>query len=197
MRLLVIDNYDSFTWNLVQLFSGFDLEVLVRRNDAVSLRGIAELRPRWICISPGPRDPAHAGISRAVIGRFGPRVPLLGVCLGMQAISEVFGGRTVAAPVPVHGKRHAVFHDGSGIFAGLPSPFYAARYHSLCVSLRPSTRPALQACAHCDDGVIMGLRHASWPIVGVQFHPESFLTEHGAALAANFLALDPGYKRRP
>jgi anthranilate synthase component 2 len=186
MRLLVIDNYDSFTWNLVQLFSGFDLEVIVRRNDAISLSGIAQLQPRWICISPGPRNPAHAGISRAVVARFCRRIPILGVCLGMQAINEVFGGRTVRSPVPVHGKRHAVFHDGTGVFAGLPSPFQAARYHSLCVKIRS---PHLLPCAHTEDGVIMGLRHFSMPVVGVQFHPESFLSEHGAAIAANFLAL--------
>jgi anthranilate synthase component 2 len=193
MRLLVVDNYDSFTWNLVQLFSTFGLDVLVRRNDAISLGGIALLSPRWICIGPGPRDPAHAGISRAVIARFGRTVPILGVCLGMQAINEVFGGRTVRAPIPVHGKRRAVIHDGEGVFAGVPSPFQAARYHSLCVDVRSRD---LHACARSDDGVVMGLRHTRWPIAGVQFHPESFLSEHGARIAANFLSLDPGFKRR-
>ncbi len=192
MRLLVIDNYDSFTWNLVQLFAAFGVEVIVRRNDAVSLGGIDALQPRWICISPGPRDPAHAGISRSVIERFGRRVPILGVCLGMQAINEVFGGRTVQAPLPVHGKRDAVYHDGAGVFAGLPSPFAAARYHSLCVEVRSSE---LVVCAHTADGVVMGLRHAAWPIVGVQFHPESFLSEHGTGIAANFLSLDPEFRR--
>ncbi len=191
MRLLIIDNYDSFTWNLVQLFSGFDLEVIVRRNDAISLGGIASLRPRWLCISPGPRDPAHAGISRAAIRRFGPRIPVLGVCLGMQAINEVFGGRTVPAPVPVHGKRSDVHHDGTGILAGIPSPFAAARYHSLCVSVRS---PELSVNARTEDGVVMALRHGALPIAGVQFHPESFLSEHGRAIAANFLALDPGFR---
>jgi anthranilate synthase component 2 len=194
MRLLVIDNYDSFTWNLVQLFSGFDVEVIVHRNDAVSLRRIAALDPAWICISPGPRDPVHAGISRAVIRRFGSRVPILGVCLGMQAMNEVFGGRTVTAPVPVHGKRHAIWHDGTGLFAGIPSPFQAARYHSLCVQVRSG---ALLACARSEDGVIMGLRHASLPLVGVQFHPESFLSEHGGTIARNFLAMRDGFGRAP
>ena len=192
MRLLVVDNYDSFTWNLVQLFSVLGVEVVVRRNDVVSLREIAGLEPRWICISPGPRDPAHAGVSRAVIREFAPRLPVLGVCLGMQAINEVFGGKTIRAPVPVHGKRHEVLHDGAGIFAGLPSPFAAARYHSLCVSIRS---PALTACAWCKDGVIMGIRHRTLPVFGVQFHPESFLSEHGPALAANFLSLDPAWRR--
>jgi anthranilate synthase component II len=192
MRLLVVDNYDSFTWNLVQLFSVLSVEVIVRRNDSVTLEEIAALDPRWICISPGPRDPAHAGISRAVIREFAPRVPVLGVCLGMQAINEVFGGKTIRAPVPVHGKRHEVVHNGAGIFAGLPSPFSAARYHSLCVSVRS---PALAPCAWCADGVIMGIRHATLPVFGVQFHPESFLSEHGPALAANFLSRDPAWKR--
>ncbi len=193
-RLLVIDNYDSFTWNLVQLFSGFGVDVLVRRNDEIALRDIVTLSPRWICISPGPRDPAHAGISRAVIARFGARVPTLGVCLGMQAINEAFGGRTVPAPLPVHGKGCPVFHDSRGIFAGVPSPFTAARYHSLCVEVRS---PHLHVCARCADGVIMALRHVSWPIAGVQFHPESFMSEHGTRLAANFLSLDPEFRPCP
>jgi anthranilate synthase component 2 len=190
VRLLVIDNYDSFTWNLVQLFAAFAVEVTVRRNDAISLGGVDALHPDWICISPGPRDPDHAGISSAVIRRFSPRVPILGVCLGMQAMNEVFGGRTVRAPVPVHGKRHAVHHDGTGLFAGVPSPFAAARYHSLCVDVRSAE---LTACARAEDGVIMGLRHAARPLVGVQFHPESFLSEHGPRIAANFLAMNPGF----
>lgn len=186
----MIDNYDSFTWNLAQLFAGLGAEVTVRRNDEISLRGIAALQPRWICISPGPRDPRHAGISRAVVARFGARVPILGVCLGMQAINEVFGGRTVPAPVPVHGKRAAVFHDSAGLFAGVPSPFAAARYHSLCVEVRS---PLLRVSARSEDGVVMGLSHASWPVAGVQFHPESFLSEHGTTIALNFLSRDPEF----
>jgi anthranilate synthase component 2 len=185
VRLLLVDNYDSFTWNLAQLFAGLGAEVVVRRNDEVSLREIEAMVPRWICVSPGPRDPAHAGVSRAVVARFGRRgVPLLGVCLGMEAINEVFGGRTVRAPVPVHGKRAAVRHDGEGLFAGVPSPFPAARYHSLCVRLRPGP---LEPCAWSEDGVVMALRHPALPLAGVQFHPESFLTEHGLRLLKNFL----------
>src|SRR5512135_1053336 len=131
MRLVMIDNYDSFTYNLVQLFYEFDLETLVFRHDAISLEGIEALQPRWLCISPGPKAPAQAGISKDVIAHFYQRLPILGVCLGHQAINEVFGGATVRAPVPVHGKQAQVFHQGSGLFAGLPSPFAAARYHSL------------------------------------------------------------------
>ena len=194
MRLLVIDNYDSFTWNLVQLFPGLSVEVAVRRNDAVSLAGVAALRPDWICISPGPRDPSHAGISGAVIRRFSQRIPTLGVCLGMQAMNEVFGGRTVRAPVPVHGKRHAVIHDGTGLFAGVPSPFAAARYHSLCVEVRS---PEILVCARAEDGVVMGMRHAARPLVGVQFHPESFLSEHGPLIARNFLAMNAAFRPAP
>jgi anthranilate synthase component 2 len=186
MRLVMIDNYDSFTYNLVQLFYEFDLEVLVFRHDAVSLPQIDALQPDWICISPGPKAPAQAGISRAVISRFYQEIPILGVCLGHQAINEVFGGATVKAPVPVHGKCHQVFHHGRGIFAGLPSPFAAARYHSLMAS--PHS-PELEVTARTEDGVIMGLSHRRYPLHGVQFHPESFLTEHGHALAENFLRL--------
>jgi anthranilate synthase component 2 len=186
MRLLMIDNYDSFTYNLVQLFYEFDLEVLVFRHDEIDLTGIAELNPRWLCISPGPKAPAQAGISKAAIANFYQRIPILGVCLGHQAINEVFGGTTVRAPVPVHGKRHQVFHTGRGLFKGLPSPLGAARYHSLMA--QPHS-PELEITAKTEDGVIMGLQHRHFPLHGVQFHPESFLTEHGHALAANFLEL--------
>jgi anthranilate synthase component 2 len=186
MRLVMIDNYDSFTYNLVQLFYEFDLEVRVFRHDAVSLEDIAGLRPDWICISPGPKAPAQAGVSKAVIARFYQEIPILGVCLGHQAINEVFGGTTVRAPVPVHGKRHQVLHTGRGIFQGLPSPLAAARYHSL-VADRIS--PELEITAWTEDGVIMGLQHPHFPLHGVQFHPESFLTSHGFELAANFLSL--------
>lgn len=186
MRLVMIDNYDSFTYNLVQLFYEFDLEVLVFRHDAVSLEEIEALKPRWLCISPGPKDPAQAGISKEVIARFHRMIPILGVCLGHQAINEVFGGATVRAPVPVHGKRHQVFHTGQGIFRGLPSPLGAARYHSLMAARIP---PELKVTAWTADGVVMGLSHRQYPLHGVQFHPESFLTSHGRELAANFLAL--------
>jgi anthranilate synthase component 2 len=186
MRLVMIDNYDSFTYNLVQLFYEFSLEVIVRRHDAIDLEGIAALRPQWLCLSPGPKAPAAAGISKAVIARFYRQIPILGVCLGMQAINEVFGGTTVLAPVPVHGKRHLIYHQGQGLFAGLPNPFGAARYHSLMV------RPAggeLVVTARSADGVIMGLSHPRYPLHGVQFHPESFLTEYGYELVGNFLRL--------
>jgi anthranilate synthase component 2 len=188
MRLLMIDNYDSFTYNLVQLFYEFDLEVLFYRHDAISLAEIEVLRPEWICISPGPKAPAQAGISKAVIAHFYQRIPILGVCLGHQAINEVFGGATVQAPVPVHGKQSQVFHQGRGLFSGLPSPFLAARYHSLMAA--PNS-PDLEVTARSDDGVIMGLSHRRYPLHGVQFHPESFLTSHGRDLAANFLGVKP------
>jgi para-aminobenzoate synthetase component II len=184
--LLMIDNYDSFTYNLVQLFYDFDLEVRVFRHDEVTLAEIEALKPRWLCISPGPKAPEQAGISKAVIARFYQTIPILGVCLGHQAINEVFGGATVRAPVPVHGKRSQVFHEGRGLFAGLPSPFPAARYHSLMAALNS---PDLEVTALSDDGVIMGLRHRRYPLHGVQFHPESFLTAHGRDLAANFLRI--------
>ncbi|MFZ5452909.1 MAG: anthranilate synthase component II [Thermodesulfobacteriota bacterium] len=186
MRLVMIDNYDSFTYNLVQLFYEFDLEVLVFRHDAVSLSQIAGLEPDWLCISPGPKAPAQAGISKDVISHFYKKIPILGVCLGHQAINEVFGGATVKAPVPVHGKRHQVRHRGQGLFAGLPSPFGAARYHSLMAA--PNS-PELEVTAWSEDGVVMGLSHRRYPLHGVQFHPESFLTDHGQALAENFLRL--------
>jgi anthranilate synthase component 2 len=188
VRLVMIDNYDSFTYNLAQLFYEFDLEVEVYRHDQIGLEEIEARQPDWICISPGPKDPAHAGISKAVIAQFAPTVPILGVCLGMQAINEVFGGVTRKAPEPRHGKRSRLFHDGLGIMAGLPTPFVVARYHSLQVIMHTD---ALMPLAHAEDGVVMGLQHRHWPLCGVQFHPESFMTEFGWELAANFLALQP------
>jgi para-aminobenzoate synthetase component II len=184
MRLLMIDNYDSFTYNLVQLFYEFDLEALVFRHDEIDLDGIATLKPDWLCISPGPKSPHQAGISKAAIAHFYRSIPILGVCLGHQALNEVFGGATVKAPIPVHGKRHLVFHTGQGVFKGVPSPFPAARYHSL---MAHPTSPDLEVTAYTEDGVIMGLKHRHFPLHGVQFHPESFLTSHGHALVANFL----------
>ncbi|MGP8051243.1 MAG: anthranilate synthase component II [Desulfobaccales bacterium] len=184
MRLVMIDNYDSFTYNLVQLFFEFNLEVLVFRHDAVTLAEIEALKPAWLCISPGPKAPAQAGISKAAIAHFYRRLPILGVCLGHQAINEVFGGATLPAPAPVHGKTSRVFHQGRGLFAGLPAPFVAARYHSLMAA---SVSPDLEVTARSEDGVIMGLSHRRYPLHGVQFHPESFLTGYGRQLAANFL----------
>ncbi len=180
----MIDNYDSFTYNLVQLFFEFNLEVLVFRHDAVTLAEIEALKPAWLCISPGPKAPAQAGISKAAIAHFYRRLPILGVCLGHQAINEVFGGATLPAPAPVHGKTSRVFHQGRGLFAGLPAPFVAARYHSLMAA---SVSPDLEVTARSEDGVIMGLSHRRYPLHGVQFHPESFLTGYGRQLAANFL----------
>ena len=188
MRLIMIDNYDSFTYNLVQLFYEFDLEVLTFRHDETTPDALETLQPDWICISPGPKDPAHAGVSKAVVNRFGPSVPILGVCLGMQVINEVFGGRTLKAPLPLHGKRCDVHHSSDGIFQGIPSPFRVARYHSLCIEL---CSPLLRPLAHAEDGVVMGIQHRFRPLCGVQFHPESFMSEYGYELIARFLALQP------
>lgn len=187
-KLLVIDNYDSFTYNLVQMFRCYRLEIRVHRCDRIDVQSVSELAPDYILISPGPRDPAHAGISTELIRRFSDTVPILGVCLGMQCINEAFGGRTVRAPVPVHGKTCRVDHCGRGLFRGLPSPLRVARYHSLMVD-RPARQ--LEITARSRDGVIMGIRHRHRPLHGVQFHPESFLTEHGFELMENFLALGP------
>ena len=198
--LLVIDNYDSFTYNLVQMFRRYPLEVRVHRSDAVGLEDVEALAPDYIVISPGPKDPVHAGISMPLIAAWYARVPILGVCLGMQCINEVFNGRTVRSPRPLHGKTSAIFHTGSGLFAGLPSPFRAARYHSLAVE--PDTaalRGELIITAHTRDRIVMGLSHSRHPLHGVQFHPESFLTEHGFGLVENFLdlgALDRNDERR-
>jgi anthranilate synthase component 2 len=190
MRLVMIDNYDSFTYNLVQLFCEFDLEVVVFRNDETTTDKIERLDPDWICISPGPRSPTHAGISKLVVQTFGPTVPILGVCLGMQVINEVFGGLTCKAPVPVHGKQCLVRHGGRFVFSGIPSPFWTARYHSLCIE--PCSEQ-LEIVAHAEDGVIMGISHTEWPLHGVQFHPESFMTQFGLELIANFLSLSPAW----
>ena len=186
MRLVMIDNYDSFTYNLVQLFYKFDLEVLVFRHDEVRLEEIEALKPSWICISPGPKAPAQAGISKEVITHFQRDIPILGVCLGHQALNEVWGGVTAKAPLPVHGKCSLVHHHGRGLFRGLPSPFRGARYHSLMAVLGSED---LEVSAWTSDGVIMGLSHRLYPLHGVQFHPESFLTSYGYDLVGNFLRL--------
>ncbi len=191
MRMLIIDNFDSFTYNLAQLFAAQGAEVTVRRNSA-PLDELVEIRPDALCISPGPGTPRDSGVSREALAHWHARIPVLGVCLGMQVINEYFGGRTVHAPAPVHGKAHAVRHDGQGIFAGLPTPFPAARYHSLAIE-RASDQIA--ACAWCEDGTVMGLRHLALPMHAVQFHPESFLTAFGDAMARNFLALAAGAER--
>jgi anthranilate synthase/aminodeoxychorismate synthase-like glutamine amidotransferase len=186
--LLILDNYDSFTYNLVQYFGELGCETVVRRNDQISLDEIAELSPAHICISPGPGRPGEAGVSNEVVRRFSPSVPLLGVCLGHQCIAEVFGGRVIRAERLMHGKTSEIHHDGSGVFAGLPNPFSATRYHSLIVA--PEEFPGeLEISAKTAEGEIMGLHHRDFPLHGVQFHPESILTAEGKKLLANFLAL--------
>ena len=185
-RVVVVDNYDSFTYNLVQYLGELDAEPLVYRHDAITVEGIEELGPDAILISPGPGGPKDAGISNAVIERLGPRIPTFGVCLGHQCIGEVFGGTIVRAPHVMHGKTSWVTHTGVGVLAGLPDPFEATRYHSLVVD--PATLPdVLEVTATTEDGVIMGLRHREHPIEGVQFHPESILTSVGKDLLTNFL----------
>ena len=184
--ILMIDNYDSFTWNLVQYLGELGATVRVVRNDEVTPGDIAAMNPGGIVISPGPCTPNEAGISLAAIREFAGRVPILGVCLGHQAIGQAFGGEVVHAARVVHGKTSAIRHTGRGVFRGLPSPFVATRYHSL--SIRRATLPAcLEVTAESDDGEIMGVRHREMAVEGVQFHPESFLTEHGHALLKNFL----------
>jgi anthranilate synthase component 2 len=186
-RVLVVDNYDSFVYNLVQYLGELGAEPVVHRNDAIDVEAAVALEPDVVVISPGPGRPADAGISSEVIRRLGGQgTPVLGVCLGHQCIGEVFGGRVVRAPQVMHGKTSMVHHTGAGVMAGLDSPFEATRYHSLVVER--ATLPAeLEVTAETDDGVIMGLRHHELPIEGVQFHPESILTGQGRALLANFL----------
>jgi anthranilate synthase/aminodeoxychorismate synthase-like glutamine amidotransferase len=186
--ILVIDNYDSFTYNLVQYLGELGEDVVVRRNDEISIAEVEVNLPRSILISPGPGCPTDAGISLQLIEHFGGRIPILGVCLGHQAIGQVFGGCVIRAQQVVHGKGSDVFHDGKSIFRGLESPFRAGRYHSLVVE-RESLPSCLEVSAETSDGVIMGLRHREKKIEGVQFHPESILTQQGRKLLANFLAL--------
>ena len=186
--ILLLDNYDSFTYNLAQILGQLGQQLLVRRNDQITLDEIAALRPERIVISPGPCTPREAGISVELIRRFAAELPILGVCLGHQAIGEAFGGRVVRAPRLMHGKTSEIRHDGKTVFRGLPRPFTATRYHSLMVERRSLPR-CLSISAISDDGVIMGLRHRTYPVEGVQFHPESVLTTSGAALLENFLHL--------
>ena len=186
--ILLIDNYDSFTYNLAQILGQMGRELLVHRNDRITLDEIEELEPERIVISPGPCTPREAGISVSLIQRFAGKVPILGVCLGHQAIGEAFGGCVVRAPRLMHGKTSEIHHDGKTVFRGLPQRFTATRYHSLMVEPRSLPR-CLSISAEADDGVIMGLRHRSYPVEGVQFHPESVLTAPGAKLLENFLRL--------
>jgi anthranilate synthase/aminodeoxychorismate synthase-like glutamine amidotransferase len=189
-RLLMIDNYDSFTYNLVQYLAELGAEVDVRRNDAVTLDEVAALAPDGIVISPGPCTPREAGVSVPVVQRFTGRIPILGVCLGHQAIGAAFGGDIVRGPRIMHGKTSPIRHDGTGVFAGLSDPFDATRYHSLVID--PATLPAtLARSAWTDEGEIMGVRHRSAFVEGVQFHPESILTLEGKRLLANFLSRLP------
>lgn len=184
--MLVVDNYDSFVYNLVQYLGELGAEPIVHRDDAVSLDDVERIDPDGILISPGPGSPADAGISNELIRTWGERVPVFGVCLGHQCIGEVFGGTVARAPQVVHGKTSMVHHDGRGLFEGLPDPLEATRYHSLIVD-RDSVPDCLEITAWTDDGLVMGLRHRERPIEGVQFHPESVLTDAGHDLVGNFL----------
>jgi anthranilate synthase/aminodeoxychorismate synthase-like glutamine amidotransferase len=186
-RILIIDNYDSFTYNLVQYFGVLGCDVIVKRNDEINVAEAEALAPDRICISPGPGRPEDAGISNEVIRALGPKTPILGVCLGHQCIGAVFGGEIVSAPRLMHGKTSPVQHKGSGVFETLPNPFEATRYHSLIVD-RGTLPDSLEVTAETVEGEIMGLRHREFPIHGVQFHPESVLTGEGMALLRNFLS---------
>jgi anthranilate synthase component II len=184
--LLMIDNYDSFTYNLVQYFGELGAEVRVYRNDAITLDQVAALAPTQIVVSPGPCTPKEAGISVPLIQRFAGQIPILGVCLGHQAIGQAFGGRIVRSERVMHGKLSLVTHDGRGVFNGVPTPFAVTRYHSLAIE-RGHLPSVLEVTATADDGEIMGVRHRELAVEGVQFHPEAILTEHGKRLLANFL----------
>jgi anthranilate synthase component 2 len=184
--LLMIDNYDSFTYNIVQYFGELGEDVRTVRNDEISLEQIADMNPDRICISPGPKSPKDAGVSVDVLKEFAGKKPILGVCLGHQAIGEAFGGRIIRAKQVMHGKTSKIAHTGEGVFKGLPSPFTVIRYHSLAIE-RASLPSCLEVTAWTDDGEIMGVRHKEFDIEGVQFHPESILSEHGHAMLKNFL----------
>jgi anthranilate synthase/aminodeoxychorismate synthase-like glutamine amidotransferase len=186
--IAVIDNYDSFTYNLVQYVGSRYEDVRVFRNDAVGISELRTMAPRGIIISPGPGRPEGAGISVQVVKTFGPYLPLLGVCLGHQAIGYAHGANVVQAPVLMHGKTSRVHHDGKGIYTGLPTPFEATRYHSLVLE-RESIPATFEITAQTEDGVVMGIRHREYPLEGVQFHPESILTQHGMTLIETFLSL--------
>jgi anthranilate synthase component II len=186
--LVLIDNYDSFTYNLVHFLGELGAACKVFRNDKISVDGVLKLKPKGIVLSPGPCTPNEAGICLELIARAGPKVPLLGVCLGHQAIGQVYGGKVVRAPVPMHGKLSKIAHAGKGVFKGLPKSFEVTRYHSLIVE-REGLPTSLVVTAKTADGLIMGLQHKTHPVHGVQFHPESIASEHGHALLANFLEL--------
>jgi anthranilate synthase/aminodeoxychorismate synthase-like glutamine amidotransferase len=189
--ILLIDNYDSFTFNLVHFLGDLGARCDVRRNDALSVADALALQPEAIVLSPGPCTPNEAGICIDLITAAAPRIPILGVCLGHQAIGQAFGGVVVRAPVPMHGKLSRIFHQGSDVFEGLPNPFEATRYHSLIVE-RGTLPGCLAVTAETEDGLVMGLRHRTLPVFGVQFHPESIASQHGHALLGNFLAIARG-----
>jgi para-aminobenzoate synthetase component II len=191
--ILVIDNYDSFTYNLVQYLGELGQEIVVRRNDEIDLEGIAKLAPDHILISPGPCTPNEAGISLALIERFKGEIPILGVCLGHQSIGQAFGGEVVRADKLMHGKTSDIIHDGRSLFEGLPSPFTATRYHSLIVK-RDTLPDSLEITAQTEDGEIMGVRHKEYTVEGVQFHPESIMTDHGLRILRNFVAQNSGVR---
>lgn len=191
--ILMIDNYDSFTYNLVQYVGELGQELQVRRNDKITLEEIEQLAPDYLMISPGPCTPNEAGISMEAIRHFAGKIPILGVCLGHQSIGQVFGGKVLRAERLMHGKTSEVFHDGKTIFLGIPSPFTAARYHSLIVE-EATLPPELEVTARTAEGEIMALRHREYPIEGVQFHPESIITQHGKKLLQNFLT---AYAKEP
>jgi anthranilate synthase component 2 len=191
--ILLIDNYDSFTYNLFHLVGSLGARLVVRRNDALTVEQAMAMAPQGIILSPGPCDPDRAGICLALVKAAAGRVPLLGVCLGHQAIGQAFGGRIVRAPKPMHGKLSRINHGGEGLFRGLPSPFTATRYHSLIVE-RASLPAELAITAESEDGLIMGLAHRQHPLFGVQFHPESIASEQGAALIGNFLSVAESFR---
>jgi anthranilate synthase component II len=188
MAILLLDNYDSFTYNLLHYLGELGKEVVVRRNDAIDVAGVLAMKPEGIVISPGPGTPEESGICLALVREAAGKVPLLGVCLGHQAIGQAFGGKVVRAPKPMHGKVSAVKHEGKSVFAGLPSPFNATRYHSLIVE-KSSLPESLAITAETNDGIIMGLAHKQMQVHGVQFHPESIASEHGHALLKNFIGM--------
>jgi len=185
---LLIDNYDSFTYNLVHYLGELGADVAVHRNDAITVDAALGMKPQGIVISPGPCDPDRSGICLELIERAAPRIPILGVCLGHQAIGQAFGGKVIRGPVPMHGKVSQIHHKGTGVLRGIPSPFPGTRYHSLIVE-RDSLPDCLEITAETDDGLVMGLAHRTLPVHGVQFHPESIATEHGHDMLRNFLEL--------
>jgi anthranilate synthase/aminodeoxychorismate synthase-like glutamine amidotransferase len=191
--ILLIDNYDSFTYNLVQRFGelNHELPMTVARNDQITAEQVADLKPTHIIISPGPCTPKEAGVSNEVLKRFAPNTPIFGVCLGHQCIGHVFGGDVIRNWRIMHGKVSPIYHDNNGVFAGLSNPFEATRYHSLVIRKETWNHPEFEVSAWTEEGEIMGVRHKTWPLHGVQFHPESFLTVEGPKILANFLALAP------